>query len=106
MRLLGRQIKRVGLRDNGTKVVGGDWRQGVPVFPFQTFEHVLRQLHAVGRKRHYVCFEASERADQRMNRSAVLKIPADDDRQTLQFALFFFQSVEVTEGLGGMLVSA
>jgi hypothetical protein len=66
----------------------------------------LRQLHAVGRKRHYIRLEASERADKRMNRSAVFKIPADDDRQALQFAFFLFQSVQVTEGLGRMLVSA
>ena len=51
---------------------------------------------------------ASKRAraqTKRMNRSAVFKIAADDNRQTLQFALFLFQGVQVAEGLGRVLVS-
>ena len=66
----------------------------------------MRQLHAVRRKRHDVRLEASQRANKRMDRSAVFKIAADDNRQALQFALFLFQGVQVAEGLGRVLVRA
>ena len=77
-----------------------------PVVPLQSAQNVVRHLIAVSRHENDIRPETRQRKGKGVNRASVEQVPAEGHFQALQSPVMSPQRVQVTQGLGGMLVAA